>query len=164
MDGMDSSEKEAISCQTDWQCVSAAQHKRAQISGKTGMISRTFPFLLFFYLPPPAMEISETFLNRPKGRGKVASCNVLLNLLFSLLPFWGPEPGLTLGNLDNGSNHNLIGPCFDLHFPALLQTRDGLSDRTGQGNLILSGDFNYLGHFDLLPRTGKIVVLYYKPA
>jgi len=98
------------------------------------------------------MEISDTFLSGLKGRGKVTSCNILLNFLFSLLPFWGPEPGLTLGDLHNRSNYNLVISYFNLHLPALFQTRDALSDPTGQSNLILSGDFNYLGHFDLLPK------------
>jgi hypothetical protein len=108
------------------------------------------------------MEIIDTFLSRLKGRGKVTSYNVLLNFPFSLLPFWGPEPGLTLGNLHNRSNYNLLVSYFNLHLPALLQTRDAVSDRTGQSNLILSGDLNYLGHFDLLPKISRIVVLYYK--
>jgi len=98
------------------------------------------------------MEIIDTFLSRLKGRGKVTSYNVLLNFPFSLLPFWSPEPGLTLGNLHNRSNYNLLVSYFNLHLPALLQTRDALSDTTGQSNLILSGDFNYLGHFDFLPK------------
>jgi hypothetical protein len=98
------------------------------------------------------MEIFDTFLSRLEGRGKVTSYNVLLNFLFSLLPFRGPEPGLTLRNFHNRPNYNLIVSYFNLHLTALLQTRDALSDPTGQSNLILSGDFNYLGHFDLLPK------------
>jgi len=81
-------------------------------------LTLVLPFLFISYLSASAMEIIDTFLSSLKGRGKVTSYNILLNFLFSLLPFWGPEPGLTLRDLHNRSNYNLLVPYFNLHLPA----------------------------------------------